>query len=164
MLKTLLFHCDRHYRPPQGMTPTVKTIMRRSVLMLMAGLLSACASTPVPNADPARAWIDLETQTGKLVMAERLDNQRLQDGRYFQVTPGSHELMVRFDYEVFIGGMGQFSDPQERLCYLSVRYDDFQPGQHYRLQARSVGFNAYARLYNAAGEVVAEERLVNCLP
>ena len=138
--------------------------MRTFLLLPMACLLSACASTPLPAVDPAKAWIDLETQTGKLVMAERLDNQRLNDGRYFQVTPGSHELMVRFDFEVFVGGMGMFSDPQERLCYITLNYDNFQPGQRYRLQARSLGFNAYARLYDATGKVVAEERLVNCLP
>ncbi|XOQ69889.1 MAG: Lipoprotein [Pseudomonas helleri] len=140
------------------------TPMRTFLLLLTASLLSACASTPLPPHDPNMAWVDLETQTGKLIMAERLDNKRLNDGRYFQVTPGSHELMVRFDYEVFIGGMGMFSEPQERLCYLSVNYADFQPGQRYRLQARSLGFNAYARLYNAEGKVLAEERLVNCLP
>ena len=138
--------------------------MRTLLWLLAACLLSACTSTPIPPADPTMAWVDLETQTGKLVMAERLDNQRLTDGRYFQVTPGSHELMVRFDFEVFVGGMGMFSDPQERLCYVTVDYDNFQPGQRYRLQARSLGFNAYARLYDATGKVVAEERLVNCLP
>ena len=138
--------------------------MRLFFLLLMASLLSACASAPLPKPDPAQAWVDLKTQTGRLVMAERLDNKRLNDGRYFQVTPGNHELMVRFDYEVFLGGMGLFSEPQERLCYLTLNYADFQPGQRYRLQARSLGFNAYARLYNADGKVVAEERLVNCLP
>ena len=138
--------------------------MRTFLLVLTVCLLSACANTPIPPANPSMAWVDLETQTGKLVMAERLDNQRLTDGRYFQVTPGSHELMVRFDYEVFIGGMSQFSNPQERLCYLTLNYADFQPGQRYRLQARSLGFNAYARLFNAEGKVVAEERLVNCIP
>ena len=138
--------------------------MRTYLLLPIACLLCACASTPLPVADPAKAWVDLETQTGKLVMAERLDNQRLNDGRYFQVTPGSHELMVRFDFEVFVGGMGMFSDPQERLCYITLNYDNFQPGQRYRLQARSLGFNAYARLYNAEGKVLTEERLVNCLP
>ena len=138
--------------------------MRAYLLLPIACLLCACASTPLPAADPAKAWVDLETQTGKLVMAERLDNQRLNDGRYFQVTPGSHELMVRFDFEVFVGGMGMFSDPQERLCYITLNYDNFQPGQRYRLQARSLGFNAYARLYNAEGKVLTEERLVNCLP
>ena len=138
--------------------------MRTLLWLLAACLLSACTSTPIPPADPAMAWVDLETQTGKLVMAERLDNKRQADGRYFQVTPGSHELMVRFDFEVFVGGMGMFSDPQERLCYVTVDYDNFQPGQRYRLQARSLGFNAYARLYDVTGKVVAEERLVNCLP
>ena len=138
--------------------------MRTYLLLPIACLLCACASTPLPAADPAKAWVDLETQTGKLVMAERLDNQRLNDGRYFQVTPGSHELMVRFDFEVFVGGMGMFSDPQERLCYITLNYDNFQPGQRYRVQARSLGFNAYARLYNAEGKVLSEERLVNCLP
>ena len=138
--------------------------MRTLLWLLAACLLSACTSTPIPPADPTMAWVDLETQTGKLVMAERLDNKRQADGRYVQVTPGSHELMVRFDFEVFVGGMGMFSDPQERLCYVTVDYDNFQPGQRYRLQARSLGFNAYARLYDATGKVVAEERLVNCLP
>ena len=138
--------------------------MRTLLWLLAACLLSACTSTPIPPADPAMAWVELETQTGKLVMAERLDNKRQADGRYFQVTPGSHELMVRFDFEVFVGGMGMFSDPQERLCYVTVDYDNFQPGQRYRLQARSLGFNAYARLYDATGKVVAEERLVDCLP
>lgn len=138
--------------------------MRTLLWLLAACLLSACTSTPIPPADPAMAWVELETQTGKLVMAERLDNKRQADGRYFQVTPGSHELMVRFDFEVFVGGMGMFSDPQERLCYVTVDYDNFQPAQRYRLQARSLGFNAYARLYDATGKVVAEERLVNCLP
>ena len=138
--------------------------MRTFLLVLTVCLLSACASTPIPPANPSMAWVDLETQTGKLVMAERLDNKRQADGRYFQVTPGSHELMVRFDFEVFVGGMGMFSDPQERLCYVTVDYDNIQPGQRSRLQARSLGFNAYARLYDATGKVVAEERLVNCLP
>ena len=133
-------------------------------LALACLLLSACASTPLPVHNPAMAWVDLETQTGKLVMAERLDNQRTADGRYFQVTPGSHELMVRFDFEVFVGGMGMFSDPQERLCYITLNYPGFEAGQRYRLQARSLGFNAYARLYNATGKVLAEERLVNCIP
>lgn len=138
--------------------------MRTYLWLGMACLLSACVSTPLPKPDPSLAWVDLETQTGRLVMAERLDHQRMTDGRYFQVSPGSHELMVRFDYEVFIGGMSQFSNPQERLCYITLNYADFQPGQRYRLQARSLGFNAYARLYSAEGKVLAQERLVNCLP
>ncbi|ROL82374.1 hypothetical protein BLX41_03150 [Pseudomonas protegens] len=139
--------------------------MRPLLLIFALATLSAC-STPLPSVDPQLAWIDLATPTpgGKLVMAERLDNQRLQDGRFFQVSPGSHELMVRFDFEVFGGGMGMTTDPQERLCYLSLRYDHFAAGQRYRLEARNLAFTPSARLYNARREIVAEERMVNCVP
>lgn len=139
--------------------------MRHLLLALSLTALGACSS-PLPNVDPQQAWIDLATPTpgGKLVMAERLDNQRLKDGRYFQVSPGSHELTVRFDFEVFSGGMGMNAEPQERLCYLTVRYDHFQAGQRYRLEARNLAFTPSARLYNAQREIVAEERMINCVP
>ena len=139
--------------------------MRRFLLLLVAGVVSGCAS-PLPAVDPQMAWIDLATPTpgGKLLMAERLDKQRLADGRYFQVTPGSHELIVRFDFEIFGGGLGIFSDPQERLCYMIVQYDHFEAGQRYRLEGRSLSFTPSARLLDAKGEIVAEERQINCVP
>lgn len=63
----------------------------------------ACAS-PLPPVDPKQAWVDLYTMTpGRVIMADRLDGKRLDDGRYFQVTPGKHELVVRFDYEIYAG-------------------------------------------------------------
>jgi hypothetical protein len=139
---------------------------RQSLLLFALGALSAC-TTPLPAVNPQQAWIDLATPTpgGKLIMAERLDNQRLRDGRFFQVTPGSHELEVRFDFEIYGGGgPNMLTSPQERLCYLTVRYDQFEAGQRYRLEARSLAFNASARLYNAKRELVAEDRMVNCVP
>ncbi|MFW0753557.1 hypothetical protein ACN1C3_02235 [Pseudomonas sp. H11T01] len=138
--------------------------MRTPLLLLALGSLAACVS-PLPAVDPQQAWVELSTPTpgGKLILAERLDNQRLSDGRFFQVTPGSHELEVRFDFEIFGGGMSMMNDVQERLCYLTVRYDHFEAGQRYQLEARSLGFRASARLYNAKREIVAEDRLVNCV-
>lgn len=140
--------------------------MRTPLLLLALGSLAACASSPLPAVDPQLAWVDLATPTpgGKMVMAERLDKQKLRDGRFFQVTPGSHELQVRFDFEVYGGGVNMMATPQERMCYLTVRYDHFEAGQRYRLEARSLAFNASARLYNAQREIVAEDRLVNCMP
>ena len=141
--------------------------MRQLLLPVAALLLSACTSTPVPPMDPQQAWVDFATPTpgAKLVMAQRLDGKNLDDGRYFQFPPGSHELMVRFDFEVPTGGsLNGFGQMTDRTCFMTVEYADFQPGQRYRLQARSLGFNAYARLYNADGKVLAEERLINCLP
>lgn len=138
--------------------------MRTLLLLLVASLLAGC-QTPLPPVDPQMAWVDFSTPTpgGKLLMAERLDNQRLNDGRYFQVTPGSHELRVRFDFEVFGGGGALMTGPVERLCYLYIRYDHFEAGQRYLLEGRSLAFTPSVRLYNARREIVAEDRQYNCI-
>jgi hypothetical protein len=138
--------------------------MRRLLLLLAAGAFAGCQS-PLPAVNPQMAWVEFSTPTpgGKLLMAERLDNQRLRDGRFFQVTPGSHELMVRFDFEVFGGGGSLMNGPVERLCYLIIRFEHFEAGQRYLLEGRSLAFTPSARLYNAKREIVAEDREVNCI-
>jgi hypothetical protein len=141
--------------------------MRKYMLLLGLVAMSGSASSPLPQVDPNMAWIDLATPMpgGKLLMAESLDGQKSSDGRFFQVSPGSHELKVRFDFEVFAGGgLGMQGAPQERLCYMLVRYDHFEAGQRYRLEGRNLAFSASARLYNAKREIVAEDRQVNCVP
>lgn len=137
--------------------------MRLPLLLSLAlPLLAACATPPVPEHDPRQAWIDLHTYTGKVIMAERLDGQRLDDGRYFQAPAGSHELVIRYDYEVS-GGGGLFGEPYDRLCYLTVRYDHFVAGQRYVLQAQDAAMQASARLYDPQKNIVAEARDINCL-
>lgn len=141
--------------------------MRFHILLLALVGVGGCATSPMPAVDPAMAWVDFATPSpgGKVLMAEKLDGQRLRDGRFFQVSPGSHELEVRFDFEVFGGGgLGMLTEPQERLCYLSVRYDHFEAGQRYRLEARNLAYTPSARLYNAKREIVAEDRQVRCIP
>ncbi|MGF6098173.1 hypothetical protein [Pseudomonas sp. 18175] len=140
--------------------------MRQLLLPVTALFLSACASTPLPPVDPQQAWVDFATPTpgAKLVMAQRLDGKNLNDGRYFQMPPGSHELMVRFDYEVpagsSFGGLGQTA---ERTCFMTLQYTNFQAGQRYVLEGRSLGFTPNIRLYNTARQLLAEERSFNCL-
>lgn len=138
--------------------------MRRLLLLLAAGAFAGCQS-PLPAVNPQMAWVDFATPSpgGKLLMAERLDHQRLSDGRFFQVTPGSHELLVRFDFEVFGGGGGLMTGPVDRLCYLTIRFDHFEAGQRYSLEARSLAFTPSARLYNAKREIVAEDRDTDCV-
>jgi len=141
--------------------------MMRVYMLLALVALGGCATSQLPPADPNMAWIDFATPMpgGKLLMAEKLDGQRLRDGRFFQVSPGSHELEARFDFEVFAGGgLGMLSEPQERLCYLTVRYDHFEAGQRYRLEARNLAYTPSARLYNARREIVAEDRQARCIP
>ena len=136
--------------------------MRQPLMLLTVSTLAAC-SNPLPPIDTKQAWVDLYTITpGRLVMADRLDGTRLIDGRYFQVPPGPHELIVRFDYEVYAGGFT--SEPVERTCYLTVRYDNFQAGQRYRLEARALSMTPTAWLYDADRKVLAEERDVHCIP
>ncbi|AWM89575.1 hypothetical protein DJ564_01525 [Pseudomonas sp. 31-12] len=140
--------------------------MRRLMLLLAASVVAGCQS-PLPAVNPQMAWIDFSTPfpNDKLLMAERLDKQRMRDGRFFQVTPGSHELVVRFDFEVpGGGGIGMMSAPVERLCYLTINYDHFEAGQRYVLEGRSIAFTPGARLFNAKREIVAEDREANCVP
>jgi len=138
--------------------------MRQLLLLLVASLVAGC-QTALPPVDPQMAWVDFSTPTpgGKVLMAERLDKQRLNDGRFFQVTPGSHELRVRFDFEVFGGGGSLMNGPVERLCYMYIRYDHFEAGQRYTLEGRSLAFTPSARLYNAKREIVAEDYDYNCI-
>lgn len=136
--------------------------MRQPALFLAFTTLGACTS-PMPPVDQKQAWVDLYTITpGKVLMAERLDGKRLNDGRYFQVTPGKHELVVRFDYELSTGLFT--TEPTERTCYLTLEYDGFEAGQRYRLEARAIALQPNAWLYDAERKVVAQERLTHCIP
>ncbi|BFT60526.1 hypothetical protein PMm318_A12850 [Pseudomonas moorei] len=120
----------------------------------------------MPAVNPQMAWVDFSTPfpNDKLLMAERLDNVRSRDGRFFQVTPGRHELTVRFDFEVPGGGSEMLNGSTERLCYMIIKYDHFDAGQRYVLEARSMAFTPEARLFNAKREIVAEASQINCVP
>jgi hypothetical protein len=140
-------------------------IMRRLMLLLAASVIAGCQS-PLPAVNPQMAWVDFSVPfpNDKLLMAERLDNQRLNDGRFFQVMPGSHVLLVRFDFEIpGGGGLGVMDGPTERLCYLTIKYDHFEAGQRYVLVGQSIVFTPGARLYNAKREIVAEDSESYCL-
>jgi hypothetical protein len=140
--------------------------MRQLVLPIAALFLSACASTPLPAVDPQQAWVDFATPTpgGKLVMAQRLDGKNLDDGRFFQMPPGKHELMVRFDFEVPTGGgLSGLSQTMYRTCFMTLEYANFQAGQRYVLEGRSLSFTPNIRLYDAKRQLLAEERSVNCI-
>ncbi|MBL0952622.1 MAG: hypothetical protein IBJ08_18570, partial [Pseudomonas sp.] len=97
-------------------------------------LLGACAS-PLPTPDPQQAWVELYSTADTLLMADRLDRRRWPDGRYFQVTPGQHELETRFQFEVRSGGsVGMFVEPFRMSCEIGLRFDDFSGGQRYCIQ------------------------------
>ncbi|MEA1604770.1 PA0061/PA0062 family lipoprotein [Pseudomonas spirodelae] len=125
-------------------------------------VLSACAS-PLPSPDPSQAWVELRSNAGTLLMADRLDGQRLNDGRYFQVPAGAHELQARFQFEVNSGG-GQdgLSEPRQVTCEIRIRHDNFVAGQRYRLEARPMQMKAQAWLYDAQRNVLARGKVLRC--
>ena len=138
--------------------------MRRLTLIASLALLGACAS-PLPPHDPGQAWVELYSPPSDLLMAEELDGERLNDGRYFQVSPGAHELIAHFKFEVpGGGGFGMMSEPTHRTCELRVRYEDFAAGQRYRLEARPMVTQAQAWLYDEQRNVLARARVLRCGP
>src|SRR5690606_16363355 len=126
----------------------------RLPLLLPLLTLGACAS-PLPPADPQQAWVELYANAGYTLMAHRQDDQRTRDGRYFQVTPGAHELAVRCQFEVTRGGSGFRSEAIQMPCPLRFRYDGFAAGQRYRIEARPMQFEARGWLDGEGRQVLA---------
>ena len=60
------------------------------------------------------------------LMAERVDGKRVDDGRYFEVTPGDHRL----DVTLFEDEPG---DDNQQDCQGRIEYKHFKAGEHYTL-------------------------------
>lgn len=133
-------------------------------LALFGGVLvlSACAS-PVPSPDPSQAWVELRSNAGTLLMADQLDGQRLNDGRYFQMPAGAHELQARFQFEVNSGGgLDGAYEPRQMTCEIRVRHANFVAGQRYQLEARPMQMKAQAWLYDEQRNVLARGKVLRC--
>ena len=136
--------------------------MRQPLMLASLLMLGACAS-PLPAVDPNMAWVDLKGEGIDLLMAERLDRKRVNDGRYFQVMPGAHELEMRFSFEISGGGGASLmSEPQQLTCDIRIRYDDFKAGERYSIEARPVTMRGHATLYDAERNVLARGKNLRC--
>ncbi len=136
--------------------------MRYFLLLVGLSILSACASS-VPPRDPNQAWVELYATPGELLMADRLDGQRLNDGRYFQVPGGAHELQARFQFETNgNSGLDGSTEPRQITCEIRVRYDDFAPGRRYRLEVRPLAMKAQGWLYDEQRNVLAQAKVPRC--
>lgn len=132
-------------------------------LFIPAGLLalSGC-SLLMPQPDPNRAWVDLDTNSQSDLAAMEVDNKEWSSTRYFEVDPGSHELRVRFQFQVEPVDIGPVDEALWRDCEMTVQYKEFGAGQRYRLETGSIGFRPWAKLYDAQGGEIARGRERGC--
>ncbi len=134
----------------------------RVVLTSIAVLLTSACAGPLPVVDPQQAWIDMATMPGNVLMADRLDNHPVNDGRYFQVSPGAHELQVRLQFDVPSGGRDGRVETQTRTCRLQLRFPAFVAGQRYVLKAGQQGYQPWARLYDSQQQVLVRGKTLRC--
>lgn len=135
------------------------------MLILTGGVLTlaGCAGFGMPAPDPTQAWIDLNPrQQDTALQALEVDNKVNQDKRYFEVQPGSHELTVRYQFPVAATNIGPDAEPLWRDCQLNVKFKDFNAGQRYQLQAGSIGFRPWAKLYDEQRNVVGQGTPAGC--
>ena len=118
---------------------------------------NACAE-PLPEHDPSMAWIDVLSQAGQRLSAQRMDGNKVIDARYFQVSAGEHQLQVRLTYE---RGGSNAADSQRR-CLVDIAYPEFAAGQRYSIRALAKGWTVRAWLYNAEGQRLIESKPIRC--
>jgi len=126
-----------------------------SAVLLVA--CSACAA-PLPEHDPNMAWVAVQTQAGHQLSAQRMDGNKVNDARYFQVNPGAHQLQVRLTYD---NGGSRTGDSQRR-CRVDINYADFKVGQRYSIRALAKGWTVRVWLHNSAGQRIIESKPVRC--
>jgi len=133
----------------------------RIFLLFLAFLgLGGCAWLPAH--DPNQAWVDLHTRPSNELLAVEVDDKPLDDSRFFQVSPGAHQLQARLRFDVAASNIGGDSEPLPRDCQLVLDYAGFNAGQRYRLEAGNIGFRAWSKLYDEQNRVLARGREGRC--
>ncbi|MBA1203891.1 hypothetical protein G7009_19405 [Pseudomonas capeferrum] len=128
--------------------------MRTLIAIGALALLTGCSS--LPNPDPSQAWIDLSPNDETALHAVQVDERDWADNRYFEVAPGRHELTVRYLFTVEPTNIGPGSEPLGRDCQLNLTFKDFGAGQRYQMQAGSIGFRPWVKLYDDQQNLVGQ--------
>lgn len=134
----------------------MRPLFAASTLML----LSACSTLPDP--DPSQAWVDLTPLDETSLHAVQVDERDWADTRYFEVAPGSHELTVRYQFPVTPSNIGPVNEPLWRDCQLNLTFKDFSAGQRYQLQAGSIGFRPWVKLYDHQQKLLGQGLPAGC--
>lgn len=134
--------------------------MRLPLLTVILLGLGGC--TWLPSHDPGQAWVDLETREPSELLAIEVDDKPLEDARFFQISPGSHELQAHLRFNVDASNIGADSPSLARDCLVLLTYDSFSAGQRYRLEAGNIGFRTWSKLYDAQNRLLVRGREGRC--
>lgn len=134
----------------------MRTLFALGTLLTLTG----CMGLPTP--DPSQAWVDLQVPQDNALHAQQVDAQALDDHRYFEVQPGSHELTVRYQFTVAPDNIGPQAAPLARDCQLNIKYANFNAGERYQLEAGSLGFTPWAKLYDQQRRLVGRAQPAGC--
>lgn len=139
--------------------------MTDKTLLLLFALLAGCVqSPPAPlAADLARVALDSSARAD--MRAYRVDGELVRQLRFPDLEPGSHQLQVRYRFEIpgGMGGFGQESEPRRRSCILGVEWT-LEGGQEYRFTAYRLGWQPVGWLETAAGERLVRAQVIRCGP
>ena len=137
--------------------------MLLKILPLLPLLLAACAHTPPQplSADLARVTLDSGSRAD--MRAYRLDGDVVRQLRFPDISPGLHELQLRYQFEVpgGMGGSSRLSEPRRRTCVLGLQWE-FAAGEHYRVTAYRLGWNPLGWLENDTGERLVRAEVIRC--
>lgn len=141
--------------------------LKAAAMGLFCCTLSACAQQPTPPLDSQQVRIEQRTSMPlDQLRAYRLNGELVRNLRFPDLPPGSHELQVRFQFEVPGGGQrnGGRLESRERTCILGLSHDDFRAGQQYQIYAERRGWQPAAWLLNPEGERLTRARIIRCGP
>ncbi|MBJ9974522.1 hypothetical protein IAE35_08100 [Pseudomonas sp. S75] len=134
--------------------------MRTLLALGACALLAACSTLPDP--DPSQAWVDLAPGDATSLHAVQVDERDWADERYFEVPPGNHELTVRYRFPVAPSNIGAVDEPLWRDCQLNLSFKDFNAGQRYSLQAGTIGFRPWVKLYDEQRKLMSQGEPAGC--
>ncbi|WP_085676597.1 MULTISPECIES: hypothetical protein [unclassified Pseudomonas] len=131
-------------------------------LLVTGSLLLVSACSTLPDPDPNLAWVDLTPYGDTSLDATQVDERDWADSRYFEVQPGSHELTVRYQFPVTPSNIGPVDAPLWRDCQVKLTFKDFSAGQRYQLQAGSIGFRPWIKLYDQQQKLLSQGLPAGC--
>jgi len=128
-------------------------------------LITSCVLPPIPKPTNSTTIIELYAQPGRSLMAERLDDNRVNDGRYFEVKEGKHRLTLIFQYDA-TETSGLFSNNASTITCIITFDRQFDANTIYQLEARPMIYGSQLLLSQNNKTTVLDYPEVsnNCAP